>query len=383
MLNALNFRPPSNSQYEALADACCQQVREPDSDSDDNSNSEDEEENNDNLIPIRYEAGLYFIADIVDDILNEVWRVPVAVSEKIDEHCLTWMYGRASMAILEHDAGLNRVLAPKGTLTHPTRIPNRRKQTTAIEFVRGEDNEEDKIDLQLGDRGVKIRPVAQEAGRDVVEHEARMYLEPNVPDIEVADVVVTRIWQQTPFDIFSVAPNNVRNKDPSHILMSNHARNQVTWETFKTTNFSGIFERAQVRMVDEAFWTSTLFDRYFPPKGTPPKERGKLQNFPLTTYYNEWFKLMSQLSSDDAKVVRAGLLIEFVKLKWLPLGGSDRMWATKIMTGPNWTMYPKGSQHIASPQIAVNLKTWHQEPITMGVRAVVAMDEVEGGELDD
>jgi hypothetical protein len=379
MLNALNFRPQSNAQYAALAKACCQQVREADSDLEDN------DENDVNLIPIGYDAGLYFLADLVDNSINEVWHVPGAVSVKVDEHCLASMYGRATMAILEHDAGMQRVIAPKGTLTHQSRISNKRQKTTDIVFVRGEDHEEDKIDLQLGDRGVTIRPVAREAGRDIVEQEARLYLEPNEPEVEGPDAIVSRIWQQTPYDIFAVAPNGVRNQDPSHDVMTNHARSLVTWDTFKTTNFSGVFEKAQLRMVDDEFWTSTLFNRYFPPKGTPPKERGKLQNFPYTTYYVEWSKLMSQLTHDDAKVVRAGLLIEFRKLKWLPHGGSDRMWATKKVTGLNWTMYPKGSQHVASPQIAVNLKTWHREPITMGVRAVVAMedDEEEGGEDDE
>lgn len=69
-------------------------------------------------------------------------------------------------------------------------------------------------------------------------------------------------------------------------------------------------------MVTEDFRSTTLFNRYFHLKGTALKERGKLQNFPYTTYYNDWFKLMSQLSEGDAKVVRSGLLWEFKQLKW-------------------------------------------------------------------
>ena len=71
-------------------------------------------------------------------------------------------------------------------------------------------------------------------------------------------------------------------------------------------------------MVDEDFWATILFNRYFLPKGTPPKEKGKLQNFPQTEYYNNWFKLMLQLSPRDAKIVRSELLKEFKMLKWLP-----------------------------------------------------------------
>ena len=372
MLNALNHTPPSSPQNQALANACCQHVR-----GDDESNSEDNstDEDQDNTVPIKYLRGIYFLADIVNDNTNALWRVPMPVSHRIEELCLTWLYGRASLAILEHDAGIHWVLAPKGTITHESRITNKRKKTTDIQFARHPEIEEDNINLQLADRGVMIRPIAREAGRDVDELQARLYPEPNRNEIAGADETVSRIWKQTPFDIFAVSPNGARSKDPSYIIMSKDARDKVTWETFRTTNFSGIFEKVQIRMVSEDFWTTTLFDRYFPPKGTAPKERGKLQNFPYTTYYPEWFKLMSQLSDGDSKVVRAGVLTEFRKLKWLPHGGSDRMWDTGKMTSQNWKMYPIGTKQQACPQIAVNTATWDMEPITVGIRIAEAREE--------
>ena len=374
MLNALNHTPPSNSRYNVLANACCQHIRLGNSDSEDDSTDEDE----DNTVPIGYNRGLYFLADLMEDDRNALWRVPMSVSDRIEELTLAGLYGRESMADLEHEAGLDRVLAPKGTLTHESRISNKRRKTTAIEFARP-DIDEDNIDLQLADRGVTIHPIALEAGRDVDERHARSYHDLDQPQTQNLgpDGTVARIWKQTPFDIFAVAPNGARSKDPSHIIMSKHARNNVTWETFKTTNFSTIFEKVQVRMVSDEFWKTTLFDRYFPPKGTAPKERGKLQNFPYTTYYPEWFKLMSQLSDADSKVVRAGLLTEFRKLKWLPHGGSDRMWDTGKMTSQNWKIYPIGSKLEACPQIAVNTATWNMEPITLGIRAVYAREEEE------
>jgi hypothetical protein len=128
---------------------------------------------------------------------------------------------------------------------------------------------------------------------------------------------------------------------------------------------------------------TTMFDRYFPPKGTAPKERGKLQNFPYTTYYNDWFKLMLQLSVNDAKVVQAGVLHKFKKLKWLPHGGSDRMWATSKMTGKNWMMHPISSKHVACLQIAVNSSTWNREPIIMGVHTVAMVEEYKEEEEEE
>jgi hypothetical protein len=374
MLNSLNFRPTSNLQYEALADACCQHIRfEEDGEVDD--------EDDDNTTPLGYHRGLYFLADIVADDQNHTWRVPISVSAKIDEAYLTWFYGRASMAILEHDAGIDRVLAPKGTVTHQSRIPNKQRKTTDIQFVRGPEIDADNIDLQLADRGVTVRPLAREGGRDVEEHQARLYPEPEEPEVG-ADEAVSEIWKQVPYDIFAVSPNGARTKDPSHIIMSIHARKDVTWDTFKTTNLTTIFEKVQIRMVDDEFWTTTLFDRYFPPKGANIKERGKLQNFPNTTYYNKWMRLINQFSENDSKVVRAGVLTEFRKIKWLPHGGSDRMWATKKMTGKSWKIYPLDSKIEACPQIAVNTAIWNREPITLGIRSA-DVEEEEEDEVDE
>lgn len=375
MLNALNFRPEGAQQYKSLADACCQHAGSNESDQDsDDSDAED-------TVPVGYNRGIFFLGDIMEDRVHESWRVPLAMSTRVDELHLAGIYGRTSMAILEHDAGIDRVLAPKGTITHTSRIPNKRRRTTAVQFVRDADIEEDIIDLQLAHRGITLRPVGQETGHDV--DEARFDQEEDEIGDVTPDDAVSRIWKQVPFDIFAVSPNGVRMKDPSHIIMSNQARHNVTWETFKSTDFSGIFEKIQIRMVPSDSWTTTMFDRYFPPKGTAPKERGKLQNFPYTTYYNDWFKLMSQLSVNDAKVVRAGVLREFKKLKWLPHGGSDRMWATSKMSGKNWTMHPIGSKHVACPQIAVNSSTWNREPIIMGVRAVAMAEEYEEEEEEE
>lgn len=364
MLNALNFRPNSATQFKALADACCQQAYPEDS------NDSDDPE------AVPYNRGIYFLADILEDTNTGAWRAPLPMSDRVDDVYLTWMYGRASMAILEHDAGTHRVLAPKGSIVDPSRIPNRRQKTTAVQFVRDDDLEVDNINLHLADRGVTIRPVVQEGGRDVDVDSDRLH-----PDNEEVnsgpDDTVAKIWKQASFDIFAVSPNGAKSTDPSHIIMSVEARQNVTWDTFKTTDFSGIFEKIQIRMVTEEFWTTTLFDRYFPPQGTPPKERGKLQNFPYTTYYNQWFKLMSQLSPKDAKVVRSRLLKEFKKLKWLPHGGSDRMWATSQMSGKNWTIHPIGSKPEACPQIAVNSMKWGRESIKMGTRRNREEEEME------
>jgi hypothetical protein len=366
MLNALTFRPNSATQYKALADACCQHVC-PD-------NPNDVDDSDEEPVPVPYHRGIYFLADIMEDTGNGAWRVPLQMSNRVDEVYLTWMYGRASMAVLEHDAGIHGVVAPKGSMVDPFRIPNRRKITTAVKFVRDDDIEDDDIDLQLADRGVTIRPAAQEAGRDTDERGARSHS--NDDNVNAGpDSTVASIWKQASFDIFAVSPNGAKSTDPSHIIMSTEARHNVTWDTFKTTDFSKIFVKVQIRLVTEDFWTTTLFDRYFPPKGTQPKEKGKLQNFPHTTYYNDWFKLMSQLSQRDSKIVRSGLLEEFKKLKWLPHGGSDRMWATSKMSGKQWTIYPIGAKSEACPQIAVNLMTWDRERIKMGTRRTTAEED--------
>lgn len=119
-----------------------------------------------------------------------------------------------------------------------------------------------------------------------------------------------------------------------------------------------------------------MFDRYFPPKGTGPKERGKLQNFPQTTYYPDWFSFMTRLSPRQAEFVRSRVLVEFKKLKWLPHADTDRMWPTKLQKAAIWTLYPEGSAPGPCPQIAVNLGTWGNNPIVLG--PAMAQDEQEG-----
>jgi hypothetical protein len=365
MLDALNFRPNNAIRFQALADACSQHIYPDDYIEDDDDDSDVEG------VPGPYNRGIYFLADFMEDPENGAWRVPLPMTDRVDEAYLSAIYGRSSMAILEHDAGIHGVLVPKGSIGDPFRIPNRRKKTTEVQFVR-DDIEED-IDLQLAERGVKIRPVAREAGRDV---DARSH---QVNDVVNAgpDERVASIWKQACHDIFAVGPNGEKSSDPSHIIMSLEARQNVTWDIFKSTNFSKIFENVQIRKVDEIFWTTTLFDRYFPPQGTPPKERGKIQNFPSTTYYNDWFKLMSEVSAKHANIIRSGVLDEFKKLKWLPHAEVDRMWATKKMTAKIWTMYPIGSELKPCPHIAVNLMTWGGERIKLGTRRARGREEQE------
>jgi hypothetical protein len=177
----------------------------------------------------------------MEDRVHESWRVPLAMSTRVDELHLAGIYGWTNMPILKHDAGIDRVLAPKGTIVHTSHIPNKRRRTTAIQFVCDADIEEDIIDLQLAHRGITLQPVGQETGHDVDEAQFDQE-EDGIGDV-TPDDAVSQIWKQVPFDIFAVSPNGVQMKDPSHIIMSNQACHNVTWETFKSTNFSGIFEK--------------------------------------------------------------------------------------------------------------------------------------------
>ena len=93
MLNALNFRLSSNLQFDTLADVCCQHIRYQE--------GEDNDEDCDDTTPLRYQHGLYFLADIMKDNRNVLWHVPISALEKVEEVYLIWFYGQASLAVLE------------------------------------------------------------------------------------------------------------------------------------------------------------------------------------------------------------------------------------------------------------------------------------------
>lgn len=259
MLNALSFRPDGGSNYKVIEASCCQQILDPGSDDDSDEYLDDDPP----TMPIYYNRGLYFLGDIMQD--GDAFRVPYAIWYRIDEAALCALYGRQSLASLEFDIGISRVLAPKGTLTHESRIPNKRPKTTAVEHARDPDVEEEVVDWQLGDRGIRLRPIARDRGRDVDERRA---VDPDEDEDmgggAKADEAIAKIWRQAAFDILNVGPNKSGSRNPSYILLSKDARRNVGWAPFQTTDFRGVFEKIQIRFVSKEFWATTLFDRYVP-----------------------------------------------------------------------------------------------------------------------
>jgi hypothetical protein len=357
MLNSLNSRPASGRKYDELLQVCCQHIPNPDIDSDD----EDSEEE-DSLVPILYGRGLYFLSDIITE--DVVYRMPM--QRPLDPLLLANLYGRPDIDTLDVDMGASLVLAEKGSMVHPKRIPNKGQHTTQVNYV--QDNPA-MVDFGLEGRGVEVRPRERERGMDVDNHHAVMENssdeEGNEQDV---DNIVSKIWAQVPYDIFAKAANGKRQAEPPHLIMTTAARSNITWDAFHTTDLSAIFDKAQIRMTPPQFWQDNLFARYFPPKGTKPKERGKLQNFPYMTYYQKWVKLMGDLNEEDAKVVRAAVWKKFKKVKWLPHADTDRMWVTKNgQRDKRFTMYPLGDSFTTCPQLAVNMAVLNGEEIVMGV----------------
>jgi len=371
LLNSLNSRPAGGRRYDQLLEICCQHVPNPDIDSDDEGDDED------SLIPILYGRGLYFLSDIVvDDI---IYRMPM--QRPLDPLLLANLYERPDISTLETDMGVTMVIAEKGSMVNPNRIPNKRQRTTEVQYIQ---DDTPMVDFGLERRGVEVRPREREYGMDVDNHHTAIAdssdEEGNEQDI---DAIVSKIWAQVPYDIFAKAANGKKQADPPHLIMSNAARSKVTWDAFHTTDLSAIFEKAQIRMTPPQFWQENLFARYFPPKGAKPKERGKLQNFPYMTYYQKWVKLMGDLSEDDAKVVRAAVWKRFKKVKWLPHADTDRMWVTKNgQHDKRFTMYPKGADFTTCPQLAVNTQVLNGEEIVMGVMGVPRREEEESSDSE-
>ncbi|KAI0261473.1 hypothetical protein BC834DRAFT_830261 [Gloeopeniophorella convolvens] len=161
------------------------------------------------------------------------------------------------------------------------------------------------------------------------------------------------MWRQFPFDIFERAPNQRSAQQSAYILLMSHDREQTTVEVFQRTDFTGIFRCMAAKLVSTETWDDTQFKRYFPPKGFEPPRA--LQNFRLMKYYRDWNALMLQLSVTDAERVRQQVFETFKTFKWLPLTGSDRMWATKKLRGGDSIRHlPSRFVDKSAPQIAIN-----------------------------
>lgn len=362
MLNALNYRPAEDVSSH-LVNICGQHQASGD-DSDDDSVieilSDNSIEADQGTRSAALQRGLFFLADVNSQ--KETWRM-ASTPRRIPIDKLAFCYKRPNIHTLRLDFGIQGIIhepqANEERVNNMSqRIHNRRLRTLAVESVQSQEIVPPPVDFALIDAGVQIQDAADDSGEDSLNEEGT----------SDPDRLMIHIWNQLAHDILAVSPNKKNRDDPSYLVMPVEQRSNITWDRYKTLDLSQIFAAIQAQTVDSHTWNRILFDRYFPPKGTPSRPRGTLQNFPYTLYYQQWFDLMGRLSEVDARSVRAAVAVEFRKVLWIPFAQSDRMWATKQATTRGWEIFPV-SHKGPCPQIAINLEVYAQTDGLIWMRA--------------
>jgi hypothetical protein len=367
-LNALCHRPAEGRAETDLLETCCMHTASDlESSDEDYSSGEDVESH-----PTMYDRGLYFVSDVVTT--DKVFRIPN--NRHMDPRNLAYLYRMECLSALQQAFHVPQVMLEKTQVNH-TRISNRRTTTIDAEFVRDDSVVIPHVDFGLVEKGVTIKPRMRPTGRDVDENAE--FSDGAEPDGDV-DTIVRKLWAQFPFDVFGKGPNKKTSTENSHIIMKRRDAENATIDIFKTFDLSRIFTQVQARTVDSAFWDGTLFDRFFPPKSTKAKARGKLQNFPYMTYYKTWVDIKTRMSTRDVEVVRNALRIEWRKLYWVPHADSDRMWATKVIKSRDWKTHPSGHEG-PSPHIAINCRFARNSRITLA--SVIPSEDEGDGDGDD
>jgi hypothetical protein len=366
MLNALIYRPAESKAYQDLLECSCQHAAAV------NGDDEDIPEDLEDVRPVMYDRGLYFVSDVIFDVAP---RLPA--TRVMDHDLLASLYGFPFETFQEifHIAG-----ARQPAKANSSRMSNRRKTTTDVEYVCDDDDRNDWHTFHLADQGVVLQPTMAMTGPDVdfmdVDDENTVHEEQGDNTL---DSLLQRCWRQFPYDIFQVSPNKVTRSEGRYILLSRSELDNVNHDVFKSLDLSTVFENVQARHCDANFWGETIFRRYFP----PPEyvQPSSLQNFRQTKYYKLWNSIMARLSKTGAHRVRKEMLKEFNKLMWLPFPGSDRMWQTRRMMSGGWSNVPQTSSNGPSPQIAVNSRVAGRCRILVGKRT--ALEEGDNSDIDD
>jgi hypothetical protein len=359
MLNALIYRPAEGHAEEALINVSCQHL--PVQAEEDDSAEEGEPE------PILYNRGLYFISDLNND--RNCYRLPAV--RNVEVAILATLYRRQDLNAIKNEFNIMYEGMGKNA-AHKTRIHNRRPKTLDIRYAIRLEEEEPDVDAEppfdLAEQGVRVRPEHRMAGPDVRRRGG--------PEAEEGendpDQIVANIFRQLPSDIFQKAPNRKLRTKPGYTLLSADEQTTVKVDIFRSLDFTRIFDKIQYRVVDESTWKLVLFPRYFPARGQLPPD----QNFRGALYYKNWVKLINRLDGAGVELIRDTLWDRFAQFLWLPHGGSDRMWATKVMKAKDWVMLPAEPRE-PCPQIAINGTLFRGQRITMGQRVVVAIREEE------
>lgn len=365
-LNALHQRPDDRQVSLKLLDVVTFHVKNREEDDSPDEDYDDEPP----TVPVGYSQGLFFAADLVlDDYVWRLYRTPRLVQFVSDD--LYRMYNCGNQHDIEQLLGYSS--EQSRSKVHPQRVANRRMQTDVVVFVRPEEAAEELVPaFALHAAGVEVVPKLAISGEDI-------NIEGLDDDLCDPDMLMQSIWRQVPADIFKTSPNRKSATSPAHTLLTAEQRESATWQIFKSLDLAEVFPHAYVYQLNKRSWDS-LFDVYFPPKGSPPLHPSA-QNWGVMTYYGRWKDLMSRVSEEDSTRVRRNVKVLFDTMKWLPNAKSDRVWQTKTVKTKSVKFYPQGGTPAAAPHIAINTTLVAGEQIVFGVLPPGGAGEGSGDEI--
>ena len=342
LLNGLYHR--QRDDFEALAREACQHVPIDYADYDNDLDDEDED-----FAPLMYNAGLYFVSDIVND-RSGTYRIPF--HKTFSEEAFVAAFKLSTIRIRE--------IISAGD--HPRQCPNANMERTSnrstrhtinVNDIRPSDRPLPRIAANLDN--IPLQPPQVMQGEDVdhfnIHGGGNRDQDSNIEEDEEEGLTqrVQNILEQFYLDLIEESPNKKRLADGAWTSIPKEMRHEEATEKL-FMSFGLPFFAAQYMFCSPEQW-KTHFNRLFPCER--PKTLG--QNYGKSTYYMKWLDLIANLSPDSFKKVHGVVKAKFDTLLWVPCTQSDRIWCTRSTKTSGWYMLPKDTPS-SGPQIAFNPK---------------------------
>ena len=291
IINGLYRRP--DDRFLKLAEEACQHIPTDYEDYVDGLETEDP----DAIMPLMYEAGLYFICDIVTDNSGTL-RLPFhkAISDQAFQNAfhLSIHEVRHIMGVAHHNLSRRSI--------NPDRTHNRsRHPTLRVEDIRPADRTLPEVNETFL-QNVNIRPTRSVQGPDVAHfaqygggnRDAQVLLNQQPNNSQSISIRVKLILEQFFYDMLQESPNKKGNQGAWTNIPPELRAQEAIEHLYQT--FGLPFHAAQFTFSTEQQWT-LHFNRMFP--SSPPF---KQQNFGKCTYF-----LLGGRAQRAKRAVRGGL----------------------------------------------------------------------------
>lgn len=307
--------------------------------------------------PLMYDAGVYFLCDIVQDVASKCYRIPWG--KTFNPTYITIAYEQGTLHDIRHLLGAGEVRTgprQRQPNTGTERTSNRTSnQTIKVQDIRPAERPLPQITNRLDGRPIPNPVHPQGVDVDYFQHHGGGNREhdddDNQPDNQDPQnplkCQVQLILEQMYYDILQESPNKRNRNEGAWTNIPGEFREQLAVENLYS-HLHLPFTAVQYQICTPELWAKH-FDRFFPSQ----LPKGASQNFKKSRYYHIYLDLVRRLSPMELSPVRQELRQKFNTIAWMPWTEADRMWCTKKMTSRNWKYLPENGAH-DGPKIAIN-----------------------------